>query len=137
MKRIYFIYIFSLITSFATAQTDNNFWFGLDGSYWQKSIKDGSNSEMENDKFSSIRPMIALKVSDKWDVGIMSSINSYEQQLNSFPFTYENPIIGEDGMVIGYNSRTDIYDVSIDNDLFAVGLFARRHFSLGAKPQSI
>ncbi len=133
MKRFYFIYLLCLVTTLASAQTESQFWVGVDGSYWQNSVKSGNDFGIEKEFYSSIRPMIGLKVSDKWDVGIMTSINSYEEAYNSFSYTVGNPIFDGDGNVIGTNTRTDIYDVSVDNNLFGVGLFARRHIPLGKK----
>ncbi|MFC3879614.1 hypothetical protein ACFOSV_05485 [Algoriphagus namhaensis] len=135
MKKIYlFLFGFGLCTV-AFGQSGKEFWFGLDASYWQKSIKSSTffQQEPNQERFGSVRPMIGLKLNQKWDVGIMVSVNSYIEELSPLNFTQEFGVFDEEGMLLYNDSRTTVYQTTIDNQLFGVGIFARRNFQLNEK----
>lgn len=77
--------------------------------------------------------MIGLKLNQKWDVGIMMSINSYVEEISPLNFTQDFGVFDEEGMILYTDSRTTVYQTTIDNQLFGVGIFARRNFQLNDK----
>lgn len=132
------IFLFILAFGFCTlsfAQSSKEFWFGLDASYWQKSIKSSTFFQQgpNQERFGSIRPMIGLKLNQKWDIGIMMSINSYVEEISPLNLTQDFGVFDEEGMFLYSDSRTTVYQTTIDNQLFGVGIFARRNFQLNDK----
>ncbi len=133
MRKLYFLILFISVFHFSYAQNSPSFWVGVDGSYLSKSIKDGSGTSFNQEDLWSIRPMLGLNINDKWDIGIITNISSYEEELN--PLTLETSFIifDEGGNQIGEVPTTDNFPASLSNNLFGVGLFARRNFQLNEK----
>lgn len=133
MKKIYSL-LFAFIAIYpAFGQSNPEFWFGMDGSYWQKSIKSSGIVSLDKERFGSVRPMIGLRINPKWDVGILMSVNSYVEQISPLAYTSEYPNFDEEGNVLSYSSVTTVYQATLDNQLFGVGLFARRNFQISEK----
>lgn len=133
MKKIYaLLFTFASMTP-VFSQSDAEFWFGVDGSYWQKSVKSSSAFGLDQERFGSLRPMIGLKINQKWDIGIMMSVNSYMEEISPLSYTTSFASFDEDQNFISQDTRTVVYQTAIDNQLFGVGLFARRNFQLSEK----
>ncbi len=77
--------------------------------------------------------MLGMKINKKWDVGIMMSINSYQEELSPLVYTSQIPIVDDQGNEISRDSQTTVYQTAINNQLFGVGIFARRNFMLNEK----
>ncbi|MHA7129573.1 hypothetical protein [Algoriphagus namhaensis] len=135
MKKLYFILLAAFLSTAALGQSATSFWIGLDASYWQKSIKSSTFFQQgpNQERFGSIRPMIGLKLNPKWEVGIMLSSNSYVEEISPLNLTTEFSYFEDDGVTISRDSRTTVYQTTIDNQLFGVGIFARRNFQLNEK----
>lgn len=135
MKKIYLFFLAFGLVATSIAQSDKEFWFGVDGSYWQKSIKSSNFFQQgpNQEQFGSLRPMIGLKLNQKWDIGIMMSINSYVEEISPLNLTQDFGVFDEEGMFLYSDSRTTVYQTTIDNQLFGVGIFARRNFQLNDK----
>ncbi|WP_075350040.1 hypothetical protein [Algoriphagus marinus] len=133
MKKILLLLLASGLFFESFAQSDAKVWIGIDGSYWQKSVKTSGLVSLKNENFGSLRPMIGLKLNQKWDLGIMMSFNSYVEEISPLSLTTFSSNFNEDGILISQDAQTTHYQTSIDNQLFGVGLFARRHFKLNER----
>lgn len=133
MKKIYLLLfaLFALQPIFG--QSNPEFWFGLDGGYTQNSIKATGFVSPENERFGSVRPMIGLSINSKWDIGIMMSVNSYIEEISPLFYSTEFANFDGEGSIISYSTRTNIYQTTMDNQLFGVGIFARRNFQFNEK----
>lgn len=133
MKYLSFLLLIMLVSVSSFAQSDSKFWIGIDGSYWKKSIKSGNLFGLDKEQFGSLRPMIGFKLNHKWDLGIITSINSYSEEISPLNLTTDFSNFNEDGVVISQGSISTVYQTAIENQLFGVGVFLRRNFQLNER----
>lgn len=117
----------------AFAQSDSKIWIGIDGSYWQKSIKATSFVSLGNERFGSLSPMVGFRLNQNWDLGFMVSLNSYIESLSPLSLTNEYNTQDQEDNIISQNSITTVYQTAVDNQLFGIEIFAKRNFQLSEK----
>jgi hypothetical protein len=72
----------------AFAQSDSKIWIGVDGSFWQKSIKGSISPQFDSEFSRSIRPMIGYQFNEKWFIGVLTNFQNYriDEGFGSFVF---------------------------------------------------
>jgi hypothetical protein len=126
MKKILLL-LFAVGLSFGSfAQSDSKIWIGIDGSYWNKSVKGGITNDFGSEFSSSIRPMVGYQLSPNWSLGILANFQSYRLDLGQSSLT-------DYGQSSFYPTPVIFYEEGLENQLFGIGLFARRHVAISEK----
>ena len=135
MKKILLLLLASGLFFESFAQSDSKIWIEIDGSYWQRSIKSSSffHQGPNQNRFGSLRPMVGLKLNQKWDIGIMMSLNSYVEEISPLSLISDVGVFDNEDQLISRDSRTTVYQTTVENQLFGVGIFVRRNFQLNEK----
>lgn len=125
MKKIILLLLASGLFFETFAQSDSKIWVGIDGAFWQKSVK-SVRSENNHDFSSSIRPMIGYNFSDKWSLGIMPNFQNYSQDEGTISFRPTNFATGQsdDRFSVRYGTK---------NNVFGLGAFLRRDVELSER----
>jgi hypothetical protein len=127
MKKLYILTLILLFSANAFAQSDSKIWIGIDGSYWQKSVKGGVSTDFDSEFSRNIRPMIGYQFNEKWSIGLITNFQKYRID-EGFGAYQTFDLLGKPAV-----SRPKLYNQATTNNLFGIGAFARRDFSLGDK----
>lgn len=127
MKKLYILALFLLLSTITYGQSDSKIWIGVDGAYWQKSVKGGISSDFDSEFSKSIRPMIGYQFNEKWSVGVITNFQNYRID-EGFGAFQQFDLTGNTE-----NSQELFYNQATSNTLFGIGAFARRSYSLNKK----
>jgi len=130
MKKLYSLALILLFSTNTFAQSDSKIWIGIDGAYWQKSVKGGISSDFDSEYSASIRPMIGFKLNEKWSIGILTNFQSYRQDEGLAAFQFYNFNTGQGDTRI---PNPDFYLQATKNKVFGLGAFIRRDLELSEK----